>query len=513
MNKNFYLLFTFLFLLVPALLKSQESAITQTVRKRIKISKSDTLSIVEWNKKLKGVDALIQSAENKLVAADSIEEITRKAQSTEFRTKRFEEVENLRLDAFRKRSEASKINSSIYRGISDIYLNHFNKIRSNIAGNDSMEIVVKTLENNAVQDLTKATQMRRKVDQQKTTLLKYKLISEADYLEQVAMQLLENKYNIILEWVVEDPNQLNPPNINDRIALHSFYRVTIKSDLLLKNTNINGIDSLRKLLTEEDLAILAKADKSYQQGDTLMKKVDAMDSESSELKTISSAAQDENTRKEAKEKSDKIDVEALQIKLRASNFFEEANKLKFETYQKNFEDVKSRFDASDSVKEQLETIESISDDYYNEAQSLRQTAASVTNKNENYQLLAEAYKLETRAIQLQEEAYINYLAKKQPVVTQIASTDSITSQNDPITPVETDTIIYKVQIAADRVQLNAEKLKRIYNGNEEVTEEYVNGWYKYSIGNFGTYEDAANFKQLAGVIDAFIVQYKQKKRY
>jgi len=66
-------------------------------------------------------------------------------------------------------------------------------------------------------------------------------------------------------------------------------------------------------------------------------------------------------------------------------------------------------------------------------------------------------------------------------------------------------IVYKVQIAALKKRMPEKKLHQIYSGTYEIEEEFHNdGWVKYTIGHFDTYEEAQKLKIKCGVKDAFI---------
>jgi hypothetical protein len=67
-------------------------------------------------------------------------------------------------------------------------------------------------------------------------------------------------------------------------------------------------------------------------------------------------------------------------------------------------------------------------------------------------------------------------------------------------------VVYKVQIAASRVPLNAQQLSEIYSGTETPEEQLIAEWYKYTIGSFSDYESAKSFKESCGVEDAFVVR-------
>ncbi len=102
---------------------------------------------------------------------------------------------------------------------------------------------------------------------------------------------------------------------------------------------------------------------------------------------------------------------------------------------------------------------------------------------------------------------------------------SIIAETDPeITEKETDQheetekedilrgAIYKVQIAANSSPLSQHHLKKVYDGNKKVQMVSEDGWYKYSIGDFNSYEEAEEFKRSLKITDAFVVAYTDNKK-
>jgi hypothetical protein len=69
-------------------------------------------------------------------------------------------------------------------------------------------------------------------------------------------------------------------------------------------------------------------------------------------------------------------------------------------------------------------------------------------------------------------------------------------------------VVFQVQIAASKVKLPAYKLSRFYKRTNEIEEKHYDEWYKYSVGNFKTYEDAKAFVNVVKVKGAFVVAYR-----
>lgn len=94
-----------------------------------------------------------------------------------------------------------------------------------------------------------------------------------------------------------------------------------------------------------------------------------------------------------------------------------------------------------------------------------------------------------------------------------------TNQNDSINisePVDEETDsqingeVFRIQIAASKVRLNNEFLKR-FNAETEIREIKIDGYYKYTIGNYSDMEEAneelTNYRNNSGNPGAFIVTY------
>ena len=72
-------------------------------------------------------------------------------------------------------------------------------------------------------------------------------------------------------------------------------------------------------------------------------------------------------------------------------------------------------------------------------------------------------------------------------------------------PIVQSDIIYKVQIAATKIPAKPSQLTAMYHGKQILSINRVNGWYKYTVGNFDTKEKAEAFRQEIAVPDAFVV--------
>jgi hypothetical protein len=74
-------------------------------------------------------------------------------------------------------------------------------------------------------------------------------------------------------------------------------------------------------------------------------------------------------------------------------------------------------------------------------------------------------------------------------------------------------VIYRVQLSANRSKLSQRALRKMYYGNKSVEMINENGWYKYSVGDFETYEEASNFRKASGISNAFVAAYRKGTRF
>lgn len=89
-------------------------------------------------------------------------------------------------------------------------------------------------------------------------------------------------------------------------------------------------------------------------------------------------------------------------------------------------------------------------------------------------------------------------------------------------PVEEDTVItdtvvseavvFSVQIAAHTTPLPDDYIKKIYKGNLDVKEKIEGGWFKYTIGEFYSFNEVNSLLSKCNVERAFIVAYQNNKK-
>jgi hypothetical protein len=108
------------------------------------------------------------------------------------------------------------------------------------------------------------------------------------------------------------------------------------------------------------------------------------------------------------------------------------------------------------------------------------------------------------------------IADKNPVITESAKDSEIgivTDENHSTLIPSDDNVIYRVQIAANRNELSQRALSKMYYGNKNVEMINEDGWYKYSVGDFTTYDEASKFRKASGMNNAFVVAYRKGTRF
>lgn len=116
----------------------------------------------------------------------------------------------------------------------------------------------------------------------------------------------------------------------------------------------------------------------------------------------------------------------------------------------------------------------------------------------------------------EKEISINQLLKQydsgEPSKSTPTAKRSIIKQSEPLPGIE-----FRVQCGAFKENSKADiELASKYGITETIQEEYIDGWYKYTVGSFRTYEEASRFRQSfierTKITTAFLVAYKDGRR-
>jgi len=236
-------------------------------------------------------------------------------------------------------------------------------------------------------------------------------------------------------------------------------------------------------------------------------------------------------------------AEAYPLLKKASSDFEEGNMMKFEVFRKNCAAFwsKHRYD-SPSGLESAKSLQKEASNYIEKAQLNRQAASSYSKEyakafdkfHEAISLEIIAVKKEGRALQLYRDwpVHYNYVydddivknlfpKETKPVETVavlVTKPDVKVENKEPESehlsePYDSTVIYYQVQIVAHTAHLNSSYIKmNIYEGPMPVDVLKEEGWYKYVIGRYKTFEEANLLLKKVSIPKAFVVAYKNHKR-
>ncbi|MBS2100205.1 SPOR domain-containing protein [Carboxylicivirga linearis] len=78
-------------------------------------------------------------------------------------------------------------------------------------------------------------------------------------------------------------------------------------------------------------------------------------------------------------------------------------------------------------------------------------------------------------------------------------------------PVKQPEVYFSIQIIADKAPVVETRLKQVYNGSRSIIMNEGDGWYRYSVGKFNSYDQANSIMKSEG-IKGFVVAYSNGKR-
>jgi len=92
---------------------------------------------------------------------------------------------------------------------------------------------------------------------------------------------------------------------------------------------------------------------------------------------------------------------------------------------------------------------------------------------------------------------------------RIASLQNMSSVKRATSNNPDEGLAYRIQILADKKQWSAKKLQRLYKGNLKIDEREVDGYYKYWIGCYRSYNDAQEAEKALNLKQSFIVCFNE----
>ena len=107
--------------------------------------------------------------------------------------------------------------------------------------------------------------------------------------------------------------------------------------------------------------------------------------------------------------------------------------------------------------------------------------------------------------------------EKVPLQQELVVTETSQSNAEEERIIYSEKLEFRIQVRAARQAIEPiQRLAEKYNITDEIKEDFIGNWYRYSIGSFQTYENAKEFRNLLiadnGVRDAFIVAFYKGER-
>lgn len=238
--------------------------------------------------------------------------------------------------------------------------------------------------------------------------------------------------------------------------------------------------------------------------------------------------------------------EAYPKLIKASKLFEEGNEMKYSLYHKNCVDFwsKHKYD-SPSGLENAKKFQKEALKYLEKAQLNRRSAENYINEyvkayDRHYEAISLeliSVKKEGRALQIFRDWPVHYayqwdddvekdLFAPQNKPKELATIEppkpaekTLAKEDKPqIKSTEKDLpdsmiIFYSVQIAAHTMLMPEARIREtIYKGKMPMQQIHEDGWYKYLLGHYKSYEEAQTLLNEIKVDKAFVVAYKNGKR-
>ncbi len=272
------------------------------------------------------------------------------------------------------------------------------------------------------------------------------------------------------------------------------------------------IDTIKQQFTGDKLQQLEQAEEIIKQGDKDKDRGERLLNAAQKDKQNANKIKRKKKRQKALDAALQEENQAYMYLIKGSKKYSQANKTIYNLYYENLSELSQNI--YEPEKSQLLELLQKAESFANEGQEKRDEANKIANKKKSYEKHQEAEKLEKKAISTLMQAYVLYFRKIEEQKKQELNPEPVmdTVAEKQHTPQSTDTIIFRIQIAASKVPLPESKLKKIYPGFKFAYVDKDEGWYKYLVGEFKTYEEAYEAKKAIGVKGAFIVAYKNGKR-
>ncbi len=306
---------------------------------------------------------------------------------------------------------------------------------------------------------------------------------------------------------------------------------------------------IKKQLSADQQQTLSIAENDIKTGDQLRSQANTLQQKAQNLRNKAQNLK-RRKRKKALKQADKYEQQALQYYIESNKKYWNGNTRIYKIYKQDLNKLAQKLSGQDKT-DFLQLVNQANKSYSQGKTAMKLGLKQKDPKKQN-QFFSKGVQLAKEAVELQQQAYSLYFDKTKPkpqpktqtthaqpqtaktkpqpkpTTTQTQPKQPVTQQHRPVVkqtqnpqpqPRQTyqqpqnQDIYFRVQIAASRVPLSAQKLQQIYPGQVYYEYDPHDHYYKYlTIEKFATYQQADCFKQKTGVPGAFIVAYKNGKR-
>lgn len=377
------------------------------------------------------------------------------------------DAQKTELKAAEKFEESNQVQKEIY----EKYIDEFWK---NFGGDESVLINAKLIEETSKEYFVRASSARdeaKRIDNQTEKFIK---LSEAYEYELIGIEKLQSAYNIYKHWPDPPSNESGDENIDFQISDSYIEEDTSDSENLLDNEEAETVSP-----AEATNQNVGQSNPQIMSTDT--------SSDESNIDANQGISEFENLT------SENVAVNPDQVE-KILRYMEE-------------EDDTVYYLANEVEGYDMNSIRDFWDNYRSISYEDEQTEPLLAQENQDDELTAD---------QTEEVVPENVEAENvQPSTGTEANSEQsedteveIGRVTETVVPDPNSKIIYRIQIAADKAPLSQPMLQKLFYANHKIAMVDEGGWYKYSIGEFDTFEEADEFRKTLDRDDAFVVAYR-----
>ena len=192
-------------------------------------------------------------------------------------------------------------------------------------------------------------------------------------------------------------------------------------------------------------------------------------------------------------------------KIQASNYYGNYNLIITSVYVKRLKELSKNVTVADKLE--IDKLLKKNASLMQTSSLIRREALQMNNELLVYPYLMDAYEIEFAAINNLKKAFLIIYKDAE----LIGGNDELYINS--INTEKGKELYYEIQVAASKVKLSDIEIEIICGFNENITNNFDNGWYKYSINKkFKDYESAFKYKQEINIEGAFITAFINEQK-